>query len=44
MANVVLQALQEKKREIITQALDETAGQGVSRLGRAELAYLFVSF
>ena len=36
-------ALQEKKRELINQALDESASRSVSRLGRQELAYLFVS-
>lgn len=34
-------ALQEKKRELITTALDEKAGQSLSRLGREELRYLF---
>ena len=34
-------ALQEKKRELISQALDENAGQAVSRLSQRELAYLF---
>ena len=36
-------ALQEKKRKLISTALDEEAGQSVSRLGTRELAYLFVS-
>ena len=36
-------ALQEKKRKLISTALDEEAGQTVSRLGTRELAYLFVS-
>lgn len=35
--------LQEKKRELIEGALDENAGQRLSRLGTRELAYLFVS-
>ena len=37
-------ALQEKKRKLISTALDEEAGQSVSRLGTRELAYLFVSY
>ena len=37
-------ALQEKKRKLISTALDEEAGQTVSRLGTRELAYLFVSY
>jgi len=36
-------ALQDKKRALISQALDEKAGQSLSRLGPAELRYLFVS-
>ncbi len=35
-------ALQDSKREIISTALDESAGKSVSRLGMNELAYLFV--
>jgi SNF2 family DNA or RNA helicase len=35
--------LQEKKRELISSALDENAGKSVSRLGVRELGYLFVS-
>lgn len=35
--------LQEKKRNLINRALDETASKSLSRLGRRELAYLFVS-
>ena len=34
-------ALQEKKRELIENALDENAGRSVARLGERELAYLF---
>lgn len=34
-------ALQEKKRELISTALDENAGRSISRLGERELAYLF---
>lgn len=34
-------ALQEKKRELINTALDEKAGEGLGRLGLAELRYLF---
>ncbi|KAI9718501.1 MAG: hypothetical protein M1828_006684 [Chrysothrix sp. TS-e1954] len=34
-------ALQEKKRAMIDEALDEKVGQALSRLGRRELAYLF---
>lgn len=37
-------ALQEKKRELIEGALDETASQNIGRLGERELAFLFVSF
>lgn len=37
-------ALQEKKKELIETALDETAAKNVSRLGVRELGYLFVSF
>ena len=33
--------LQEKKRAIISEALDEKAGQSIARLGVQELAYLF---
>jgi len=33
--------LQEKKRELIGQALDEKASQNIARLGVQELAYLF---
>ncbi|OCK84832.1 hypothetical protein K432DRAFT_288065 [Lepidopterella palustris CBS 459.81] len=36
-------ALQEKKRELITTALDENVGKSIARLGVRELAYLFVS-
>ena len=36
-------ALQEKKRQLIEGALDETASQNISRLGLRELAFLFVS-
>lgn len=36
-------ALQEKKKELIETALDETAAQNMSRLGVRELGYLFVS-
>ena len=35
-------ALQEKKRTVINQALDEKAAQSLSRLGREELIFLFV--
>lgn len=35
--------LQEKKRALISTALDEKAGQSLARLGVRELAYLFVS-
>lgn len=34
-------ALQEKKRQLISDALDEKAGQNIARLGARELAYLF---
>jgi len=34
-------ALQEKKRTLIGEALDEKAGQNIARLGVRELAYLF---
>ncbi|KAF2435396.1 hypothetical protein EJ08DRAFT_335833 [Tothia fuscella] len=34
-------ALQEKKRGLISEALDENAGKSVARLGVRELAYLF---
>ncbi len=34
-------ALQEKKRAIISEALDEKASQNIARLGVQELAYLF---
>jgi SNF2 family DNA or RNA helicase len=37
-------ALQEKKRELVENALDENAGNSVARLGVRELGYLFVSF
>lgn len=37
-------ALQEKKREMIEQALDEQEHGRIARLGRRELAFLFVSF
>jgi SNF2 family DNA or RNA helicase len=33
--------LQEKKRALISEALDEKAGQSIARLGVQELAYLF---
>ena len=33
--------IQEKKRELISTALDEKAGQSITRLGVQELAYLF---
>lgn len=33
--------LQEKKRALISEALDEKAGQNIARLGVRELAYLF---
>ena len=33
--------LQDKKRALISEALDEKAGQQISRLGARELAYLF---
>jgi len=36
-------ALQEKKRELIESALDETASKSIARLGTRELAFLFVS-
>lgn len=36
-----IQALQERKRELIEGALDESASQGVSRLDPNQLAYLF---
>jgi SNF2 family DNA or RNA helicase len=36
-------SLQDKKRELISAALDENAGKSVSRLGERELAFLFVS-
>jgi len=35
--------LQERKRQMISEALDESAGRGIARLGRRELGYLFVS-
>jgi SNF2 family DNA or RNA helicase len=35
--------LQEQKKELIGMALDEKAGNNVSRLGIRELGYLFVS-
>ena len=35
--------LQEKKRELVETALDETAGRSVARLGVRELGFLFVS-
>ena len=38
-----IMALQDKKRDLINQALDEKAAQKVSRLGREELIYLFGS-
>ena len=34
-------ALQEKKRALISEALDEKASQNIGRLGVQELAYLF---
>ena len=34
-------ALQEKKRQLIGDALDEKASQNIARLGPRELAYLF---
>lgn len=34
-------ALQEKKRQLVETALDESAGRGVARLGARELGYLF---
>lgn len=34
-------ALQEKKRALIGDALDEKASQNIARLGAQELAYLF---
>lgn len=34
-------ALQEKKRQLIGDALDEKASQNIARLGARELAYLF---
>jgi SNF2 family DNA or RNA helicase len=33
--------LQEKKRELINEALDENAGKSIGRLGVRELAFLF---
>lgn len=33
--------LQERKRTLISEALDEKAGQNIARLGVQELAYLF---
>ncbi|KAF2813142.1 uncharacterized protein BDZ99DRAFT_486486 [Mytilinidion resinicola] len=33
--------LQERKREMISMALDETAAKGIARLGRRELGFLF---
>ncbi|KAK5109912.1 hypothetical protein LTR62_006401 [Meristemomyces frigidus] len=36
-----IRAIQEKKRTLIGEALDEKAGNSVSRLGMQELAYLF---
>lgn len=33
--------LQEKKRKLVEAALDEKASQGLGRLGRQELIYLF---
>ena len=33
--------MQEKKRELISEALDENAGKNISRLGVRELAFLF---
>lgn len=36
-------ALQEKKRELVETALDETAGRSIARLGVRELGFLFVS-
>ena len=33
--------LQEKKRALISEALDEKASQSIARLGVQELAYLF---
>lgn len=33
--------MQEKKRELISEALDESAGKNISRLGVQELAFLF---
>ena len=36
-------ALQERKRELIEGALDETASKSIGRLGVRELAFLFVS-
>ena len=35
--------LQEKKRELVETALDETAGRSLARLGVRELGFLFVS-
>jgi SNF2 family DNA or RNA helicase len=35
--------LQDKKRDLISAALDENAGKNVARLGERELAFLFVS-
>ncbi|KAI9665372.1 MAG: hypothetical protein M1831_001810 [Alyxoria varia] len=35
--------LQENKRKLVNEALDEKTGKGLSRLGRDELVYLFVS-
>ena len=34
-------ALQEQKRQLISDALDEKASQNIARLGQRELAYLF---
>jgi len=36
--------LQERKRALINEALDEKASQSLSRLGQRELAYLFVGY
>ena len=35
--------LQENKRKLVNEALDENTGKGLSRLGKDELVYLFVS-
>ena len=37
-------ALQEKKRDVINNALDEDKAKNLSRLGREELIFLFVSY